>query len=147
MSDIRPDLIDRGIFEMTGRTRQEAGRMAPRLYEGGELPADNPSTLALDAKGNYTDEEASAVAKRVERGGKVRYYVKFSTDGLDRGRILDPRGMYFEPRHLGKTQARKGREKYEFREVGEPAFRDYIQYLASQNATFLRSAERQALNG
>lgn len=148
MSDIRPDLLDNGIFEMPGRQKREKGRDPAYLYEGGELPADNPKTLALNISGSYTDDEDAAVAKRVESGkGKVRYFIKFSSSGSDMGHMCDPHGMYFEKRHLTQSTNRRGGNKYEFKEVNMSTFRDYVNYLTSKNATYLRSAERQVIDG
>lgn len=146
MKNERPDLLETGIFNPPARPTSRRVQAPARLYGGDPVPAPKMTTLGFSIKGEYTEDETGMCAKRQEADGKIYYFVKFSTSGFDIGRPLDPWGMYFKKEDLNKDSARIGRPRYDYRQVSESAFRDYLHYLTTHDTTYLKSTERQVLD-
>jgi hypothetical protein len=147
----RPDHLQSSIYVMPERAR--SGRKVGRGKEvvraemsHGDVEPNGPRTLGFDAKGLHTDEADDMVAKRVETDRSVRFFVKFSTSGHDIGHMFNPFGIYFRPEEVRRDQAKTGRARYEYRQVPERAFADYLHFLTSRVESFLRNAERQVLD-
>lgn len=144
----RPDLLDNGVFRRTPADKATPAARTPQLLGEANLQEDLPQTTSyfVDTRGQATIHEADSVAKVDTTAGRDAYFVKFATGGVSRGTLCNPRGMYFEGRHLQTDERRSGRARYEFRQVNKEVFDDYMNYLVGHDATFLRRAERAVLD-
>lgn len=146
MSD-RPDRLETALYSNPMRNQPRAApRRNPQTYSGGAVPDDNSITIGFDHQGNYTESVDDYLAKRVETIRSVRYYVLFGTTGPDIGRMVNPRGLYFNMDDIRKVNNQRGRGRYEFRVVPESSFREYLKFLTSRTESYLRNAERQVLD-
>lgn len=134
--------LDPGIYAPS----KPAGPASPRrrpavlLTDGGlDAPSTRPVVAHFDAAGRPTEDPSAAVARDEVAGGVARCYVKVARKGPLSGRFYDPRGIY-----TTNDLARPG--VYEFREVPESAFLDYVHYLRHHDGTFLRRAESSVLD-
>lgn len=64
------------------------------------------------------------------------YFLKFATEGPDRGRLYNPVGLFTD------TQTSLARGAYQFRKVPVEKFDLYIHFLKTGNPAHFRQAER-----
>lgn len=145
-SEIRGDLVDRGIFR-PGRPARVAESRRPAFYGGGEVPRAEVVSVHVGLDGEYAGDPNAAAARYTEGGGVVRHYVRVATEGPDQGHIADPWGMYFRPEKLPAISSMTGRPVYEFREVKKPVFDDYVGYLRSRDRVLYRRANGAQIDG
>jgi hypothetical protein len=143
----RPDRHEDAVYSnpLAGR-RGPGGRRELVAYSGGEVPTAESVSLGFDINGQFSDDPNRVVAKRVQSSERVRCYVLTGTTGTDAGRLLNPYGLYFDENDISRFHAQKGRARYEFRRVSEPAFEDYMRFLRTRIESHLRSAERSVLD-
>lgn len=142
----RPDDWASAIYRAPEKEKVGVPKRAPVTYSGQAIPAEGVKTLGFDARGLHTEVAEDMVAKRVETDRSVRYFAKFSTAGSDIGHLFNPVGLYFRPAEVKRDQAKTGRARYEFRQLPETAFHEYMKFLQTRVESFLRSAERQVLD-
>jgi hypothetical protein len=110
-------------------------------------PAPGISSILMDADGRPTEEIERAVARCDVADGNARFFVKVSRSGRTVGHLYDPRSMYGKPTDLLSNDSKSGRAAYEFAEVDQLGYDDYLQYLRSGISSFLRRTERRMLDG
>lgn len=142
----RPDQWEQGVFVRPERPDRRKVRPDKNLFGGEEIAVPVTTVIMFNISGKVTEKKDDACAKCEETDGHVRFFTKFSTDGYDKGQLLDPWGVYFKPSDLTKLAINAGRSKYEYRQVKESAFHDYLHYLTTHDPRYLRSAERQVLD-
>lgn len=102
--------------------------------------------LLYDIQNNKTgkitpaEELKNAYAKVTYTGTKARYYVKRSGSG----KFYNPIGTYTEGRHT-KQLRHAGKAEWEFKEVNNRVFLNYLNFLRSRNLAWLLNAEREAI--
>lgn len=113
-----------------------------------ELPPEQKGTaLCFDISGGLVADETRCAAKRVEGVRGPRYFVKFCTEGPDKGHVLNPYSVYFREGDDVRMEQRRGKLRYEFKLVSETAFHNYIRFLQTKLYAFCQNAEREILNG
>lgn len=82
----------------------------------------------------------NSYAKKITRTSpekiRIHYYIRCD----EHGNFFDPWGMGTGDQY--KVIAYKGRRLYEYLEVKEPAFYNYLRFLETRNKNWLRSAQR-----
>ena len=124
-----------------------AGEHDELTDEYGEPVADDKGfPLLYDIQNNKTgkitpaEELKNAYAKVTYTGTKARYYVKRSGSG----KFFNPIGTYTEGRHT-KQLRHAGKAEWEFKEVNNRVFINYLNFLRSRNLAWLLNAEREAI--
>ena len=82
------------------------------------------------------------VTSDVETGSK-RYYVSYSTYGVESNRMRNPHSQ-FQPDQRNREVPSTGRKMFELREVSAESFELYTEFLKTSNEAALRNAERVA---
>ena len=77
------------------------------------------------------------MAKRIVRKNTIKYFVKRNSYG----KFLNPMGMYDEGRH-NKQRHGTGEAEWPLTEVNENVFMMYINFLRTNNQSYLLNAER-----
>jgi hypothetical protein len=143
----RPDLISNGIFQFS---RERPGNAAPSptfVTNLKDVPEAAPAEIeGYGLNGDVTTNEDAMVAMR-RTTDATRFFVRFSTSGNDRGKLLDPVGMHFSTSDFKAGKKSRGVLRYDFREVSAEAFIPYLSYLKSRKQALLLQAERIILNG
>ena len=124
-----------------------AGEHDELTDEYGEPVADDKGfPLLYDIQNNQTgkitpaEELKNAYAKVTYTGTKARYYVKRSGSG----KFYNPIGTYEEGRHT-KQLKHAGKAEWEYKEVNNRVFINYLNFLRSRNLAWLLNAEREAI--
>ena len=124
-----------------------AGEHDELTDEYGEPVADDKGfPLLYDIQNNQTgkitpaEELKNAYAKVTYTGTKARYYVKRSGSG----KFYNPIGTYTEGRHT-KQLRHAGKAEWEYKEVNNRVFINYLNFLRSRNLAWLLNAEREAI--
>lgn len=138
---------DEFIYRQPPKDKPEPGKRKPSFVNGALPAAEQGQSLCFDSKGEHTEDERSAACKRVTKGSAVTYFVKFATEGPDRGHMLNPYSIYYVPGDNTRIEARRGSMRYEFKKVTEPAFKLYVKFLATKIGAYRLDAERMVLNG
>ena len=79
-----------------------------------------------------------AFAKKIVGVQKTRYFVKMNSSG----KILNPIGLYSESTH-NKQLRHTGAAEWQYAEVNEKVFTNYLNFLKSRNNAWLLNAERE----
>lgn len=129
----------------------EYKREKPSYIEGINLVDKKSTTDVVEFHfanlGEITDNTNSSYAmKREFPNGRKEYFVKFATAGSASGKMLNPWGPNYQPGDEFKFETQMGRKKYEFRQVGEEIFHNYIQFLRTRNERYILIAEREINN-
>jgi hypothetical protein len=74
--------------------------------------------------------------------GSTRFWIKRATAGPDAGHLFNPQSPMFEPASIGRVNDALGRGQYEFRTASEEQFDLYLNFLRTNNPSYVRHAER-----
>lgn len=111
------------------------------------LPVDTvPESEAFDYLGKPVDKASpTCVAKATYNpDSKVAsYYARYATTGFRSRTLFNPEEHPVT--ELEQTNPTHGRERYEFRKIGEEAYRNYVKFLQNGHRALLRMAEREVM--
>lgn len=113
----------------------------------GVLPEDEKGEpVCFDLNGEWTEDRNKAACKIIYTDGIAVHYVKFATEGPDRGHMLNPYSIYYREGDDTRIEARRGTMRYEFRKVNKEAFDLYVISLKKKIPGYRIEAERKATN-
>lgn len=103
------------------------------------ISPDERECLALSIYGNEVEEEDPLVyAKIVRNGVKTSFWILYSPNH----RMFNPYSLtadeYKRQRKVGQF-----RQSYKMKETNEKIFRMYVEFLRTQNPSYLLNAERE----
>lgn len=110
-------------------------------------PSEQGDAVCFDIKGQWTPSETKCAAKHINGQRGERFFVKFCLDGPDKGHLLNPYSVYFRDGDDVAIATRRGKLRYEFRQVSKTAFQNYIHFLKTRTYSYCQQAEREVLNG
>lgn len=123
-------------------------KVGPPRYVSKDLPfKEQGESLCFDVRGVWTADQERCAAKRVKTNRGIHYFVKWCLEGPDKGHLLNPYSIYFREGDDIKMEQRRGRLRYEFKQVSETAFNNYIKFLQTKLYALCQAAEREILNG
>jgi len=109
--------------------------------------------MLLDSNGKTIEDEVLACA--CEENGK--YFVKvralsntsrsINYGQMNRDNIYNPHSNVGSPSDLVKFDKTMGRFHYEFKQVKQSVYDNYVQFLKTKYSTYLRNAEREMIYG
>lgn len=105
------------------------------------IPSEPTISVYFDKVGNAGLDPKTSVAKASTKGEYRSYHLKVSTQSSDRGAPVDPRGLYFTDEGLASETL------YEWKQVSEAIFNDYIKCLTTKSAPIYRAICRKVING
>lgn len=126
---------DRLVYTLAGKHDEFVDEQGNSASEG------FPLLWSLeDDKHNIThaQDRPEAYAQSMNIAGRRRFYVKRSAQGS----LFSPLGMYTELKH-NKAIHKAEREAYAFKEVSKKVFVQYLMFLKTKNAAWLKNAERE----
>lgn len=138
--------LDDAIFHMKRPERPGFKAGPPQFVSTGVPATEEGEALCFDIAGNWTADQKRCAAKSVKGIRGTRFFVKFCTDGPDKGHLLNPYSIYFREGDDIALVPRRGQAKYEFRTCSQAAFENYLQFLKTKTFVFCQRAEREILN-
>ncbi len=136
---------DEAVFRQPPRDKKKKPHPG---YVEPVLPAEQSGeTFAFDTAGKPTTNNRVASCKTVKKGAVTNYFVKYATDGPDKGHMLNPYSIYYREGDDTRIEARRGSMLYEFRKVPEVCFALYLKFLTSKISAYRIDAERAVSNG
>lgn len=115
-----------------------------RMKSDAGLPVDVANkSEAFDYRGKpINKDDSTCVAKATYNpDSKVfTYYARYATSGFRSRSLFNPEENPVT--ELQQTNTTHGRERYEFRKIGEAAYKNYVKYLQNGHIALLRLAER-----
>jgi hypothetical protein len=110
-------------------------------------PEQEGEALCFNVQGEWTEDSQKCAAKRVNGVKGPRYFIKWCTDGPDKGHPLNPYSVYFREGDDVRLEAKRGKLRYEFKLVSQSAFSSYLRFLKTKKYTHCQETEREVLNG
>jgi hypothetical protein len=139
--------LDKATFRFD-RPSKPGFKTGPPLFVTNEMPANQlGESLCFDTKGEWTKELEKCAAKRVQSSHGIHYFAKWCLEGPDKGHLLNPFSIYFREGDDVKMEQRRGRLRYEFRQVTEAVFNNYINFLKTKLYKYCQAAEGEILDG
>jgi hypothetical protein len=109
---------------------------------------DSPVEFHFKDYGELTENTEGAYALRQEyTNGRKKYFIKFATAGPGIGQILNPWASYYREGDDTKYEKQMGRRRYEFREVSEEIFSEYLKFLKTRNDRYMIALIREFRDG
>jgi len=100
-------------------------------------------SAGYDWSGREIDPSCSdCVARRtvVEKTGVTKHFVRVCRRGIDTGTFYNP--QVHPKAELIRSDGHTGRMRYDFTEVSQAAFDNYLSFLKTGNTSLLRVAQR-----